>query len=125
MKAALLMAAFIALCSCTPVSPYLSPPGGIKVGFTKTSVEAVLGRPEEDIRWDNKLYSIHKQLQWVGNSDRDIYETLFWVIEFDQNHKVTRIETLQGSFFSVTSRRARQWVQQRTQQGFHSKAIME
>ena len=77
MKAALLLAALIGLYCCTPVSPYLSPPGGIKVGFTKTSVETVLGRPEEAIRKKDKLFYIYKQLQWAGNTDRDIYETLF------------------------------------------------
>lgn len=125
MKAALLLTAVTMLYSCTPVSPYLLPPGGIKVGSTKASVEKVLGRPEEDIRRKDKLYYIYKQLQWVENSDRDIYETLFWIMEFDADNRVTQIEILEGSFFSVTSRRARQWVQQRTLRGSRSNTKIE
>lgn len=120
-RAALLSAALIVLYSCLPVSPYLLPPGGVKVGFTRTSVEDALGQPAEDIRMVDKRYYLYKHLQWVENSQNNIYETLFWVIEFDADDKVTEIETLQGSFFGSTSRRAHEWIHERAQQGIDSK----
>ena len=125
MKAALLLAVLAVLYSCTRVSPYLLPPGGVKVGFTRTSVEAALGQPTENIRMADKRYYLYKLLQWVENSEKDIYETLFWVIEFDADDKVTEIETFQGSFFSSTSRRARRWVEERAQQGIDIKVKSE
>ncbi|NIO06842.1 MAG: hypothetical protein GTO40_02200 [Deltaproteobacteria bacterium] len=113
------------LAGCTPVSPYLLPPGGIKVGDSKASVENVLGRPEEDMHWNGMHYYIYKKLQWVEKSDRNIYETLFWIMEFDLEGNVTKIETLQGSFFSVTSRDARQWVWQRAFEKTHKEPAIE
>lgn len=124
-KVALLISALTVLYSCIPVSPYLVPPGGVKVGFTRTSVENALGQPAEDIRTVDKRYYLYKHLQWVANSQNDIYETLFWVIEFDADDKVTEIETLQGSFFGSTSRRAHGWIQERAQQGIESKVKTE
>ncbi len=120
MKSVLLLAALTVLYSCTHVSPYLLPPGGVKVGYTRTSVEDALGQPVEDVRMADKRYYLYKHLQWVANSQDGIYETLFWVIEFDVDDKVTEIETLQGSFFSATSRRAHRWIQERTQQRIDS-----
>ena len=119
-KAVLLLAVLTLLYACVPVSPYLLPPGGVKAGFTRTGVEDALGRPAEDVRMADKRYYLYKHSQWVGNSQDDIYETLFWVIEFGANDKVTEIETLQGSFFSSTSRQAHRWIQERTQQGVES-----
>ena len=119
-KAVLLLAVLTVLYSCTPVSPYLLPPGGVKVGFTRTSVEDALGRPAEDVRMADKRYYLYKISQWVGNSQDDIYETLFWVIEFGADDKVTEIVTLQGSFFSSTSRRAHRWILERAQERIES-----
>ena len=119
-KVVLLISALTVLYSCIPVSPYLLPPGGVKAGFTRTGVEDALGRPAEDVRMADKRYYLYKHSQWVANSQSDIYETLFWVIEFGADDKVTEIETLQGSFFSSTSRQAHRWIQERTQQGVES-----
>ena len=116
MKATLLLVVLTLLCSCTRVSPYHVPPGGITVGFTRSSVEKVLGRPAEEIGKADKRYYVYKQLQWVENSDKGIYETLFWIFEFDATDKVSGIATLNGSFFSSTSRSARRWIEQRAQQ---------
>ncbi len=124
-KVAILLAVLTGLYSCIPVSPYLLPPGGVKVGFTRTSVEDALGQPAENVRMAEKRYYLYKHSQWVANSQSDIYETLFWVIEFGADDKVTEIETLQGSFFSSTSRRAHRWIQERTQQGIDSEVKIE
>jgi len=124
-KAVLLLAALTVLYSCIPVSPYLLPPGGVKVGFTRTSVEDALGQPTENIRMADKRYYLYKISQWVGNSQSDIYETLFWVIEFGADDKVTEIETLQGSFFSSTSRRAHRWIQERALQSLDNEVKIE
>ena len=124
-KAALLLAVLTGLYSCVPVSPYLLPPGGVKVGFTRTSVEDALGQPTENIRMADKRYYLYKISQWVGNSQSDIYETLFWVIEFGADDKVTEIATLQGSFFSSTSRRAHRWIQERALQSLDNEVKIE
>jgi outer membrane protein assembly factor BamE (lipoprotein component of BamABCDE complex) len=124
-KAVLLLAVLTGLYSCIPVSPYLLPPGGVKVGFTRTSVEDALGQPTENVRMADKRYYLYKHSQWVGNSRSDIYETLFWVIEFGADDKVTEIATLQGSFFSSTSRRARRWIQERALQSLDNEVKIE
>ncbi len=99
-KVAILLAALTVLYSCIPVSPYLLPPGGVRVGSTRTSVEDALGQPTENVRMADKRYYLYKISQWVGNSQSDIYETLFCVFDFVAVYTVTEIENLHFSFFS-------------------------